>query len=163
MQVGTLFAYCEESGLTPELKRAVLEALPRNAVRLRTDPRASPTRYPFKLVSVDGLAQQDDTRVRNCDLGYLRMAYRRPDGRLGYRCAAEPVDEYVAKGGNVDDTVDRRCLCNGLTANVSFAQARDDETELPLLTSGDELVSLTSFARGRTTYTATDVVSFLLA
>jgi NAD(P)H-dependent flavin oxidoreductase YrpB (nitropropane dioxygenase family) len=161
VQVGTLFAYCDESGLAEPLRRAVLEGLPDNLVSLRTDPRASPTRYPFKLVNVSGLAQQDDKRTRNCDLGYLRTAYRRPDGRLGYRCAAEPVEDYVAKGGDIADTVNRRCLCNGLTANVGQPQLREEGEELPLLTSGDELVSLTSFARGRSTYSAADVVQHL--
>lgn len=161
VQVGTLFAYCDESGLAEPIRHAVLAALPDRLVSLRTDPRASPTRYPFKLVNVPGLTQQDDKRTRNCDLGYLRTAYRRPDGRLGYRCAAEPVEDYVAKGGDIADTVDRRCLCNGLTANVGQPQVRDEGDELPLLTSGDELVSLTSFARGRSRYSAADVVQHL--
>ena len=161
VQVGTLFAYCEESGLAPEFKADVLEALETDQVRLRTDPRASPTGYPFKLVQVDGLEQQDDARTRTCDLGYLRVAYRSASGRLDYRCSAEPVEQYLAKGGNAADTVDRRCLCNGLMANIGLAQVRQEGCELPLLTSGDELVSLTSFARGRSHYTAADVVNYL--
>jgi NAD(P)H-dependent flavin oxidoreductase YrpB (nitropropane dioxygenase family) len=161
VQVGTLFAYCEESGFAPELKTRVLASLAAGRVRVRTDPRASPTGYPFKVVQVDGLEPQDDRRVRNCDLGYLRTAYRTPEGKLGYRCAAEPVDQYVAKGGDIADTVGRRCLCNGLTANIGQAQRRDDGEELPLLTSGDDLVSLDSFARGRAGYSAADVIEYL--
>ena len=163
VQVGTLFAYCEESGLAPELKRSVLEGLTEGRVQLFTDPLASPTGYPFKLVRVAGLSQQDDRRVRSCDLGYLRTAYRTAEGRLDYRCPAEPVAQYVAKGGRVEDTVGRRCLCNGLMANVGQPQARDEGAELPLLTSGDELVALGSFARGRGAYTAADVVRYLIA
>lgn len=161
VQVGTLFAYCDESGLAPELKQQVLAGLAERGVRVRTDPRASPTGYPFKVVVVDGLDQQDDRRARNCDLGYLRTAYRMPEGRVGYRCAAEPVDQYVAKGGNVEDTVGRRCLCNALTANIGQAQCRDAGHELPLLTSGDELVSLGTFACGRLRFSAADVVDYL--
>ena len=163
VQVGTLFAYCDESGLAPEFKTRVLAGIAAGQVRVRTDPRASPTGYPFKVVQVEGMEHQDDRRVRNCDLGYLRVAYRTPAGKLGYRCAAEPVDQYVAKGGDIADTVGRRCLCNGLTANIGQPQHRDEGDELPLLTSGDDLVSLGTFARGRPRYSAADVIGYLCA
>lgn len=163
VQVGTLFAYCDESGLAPELRRKVLAAVAEGRVRIHTDPRASPTGYPFKVVLVEGLDHQDDRRERNCDLGYLRMAYRTPSGTLGYRCAAEPVEQYVAKGGDVADTVGRRCLCNGLTANIGQPQHRDAGDEPPLLTSGDDLVSLDVFAHGRARYSAADVIDYLCA
>jgi nitronate monooxygenase len=161
IQVGTLFAYCDESGFADDLKSRVLAGVVGAGVRVRTDPRASPTGYPFKVVQLDGLDQQDDRRERNCDLGYLRTAYRTPDGRLGYRCAAEPVEQYVAKGGDISDTVGRRCLCNGLTANIGQSQQRAAGQELPLLTSGDDLVSLDAFARGRMHFSAADVVAYL--
>lgn len=161
VQVGTLFAYCDESGLAPALKAGVLAAITEGVVRVHTDPRASPTGYPFKVVEVDGQDRQDERRERVCDLGYLRTAYRTPADKLGYRCPAEPIDAYVRKGGRAADTVGRRCLCNGLTANVGHPQRRDDALELPLLTSGDDLVTLTTFLVGRTRYTARDVVEHL--
>ncbi|MGZ8377402.1 MAG: nitronate monooxygenase [Gemmatirosa sp.] len=163
VQVGTLFAYCDESGIDDALKARVLAAVAEGRVEVRTDPRASPTGYPFKLVEIDGLATQDGTRVRNCDLGYLRVAYRRPDGRIGYRCPAEPVADYLAKGGDVADTVGRRCLCNGLVADVGHAQPRAEGVERPLLTAGDDLRGLHGFLAGRTRYAARDVVDHLLA
>ena len=163
VQVGTLFAYCDESGIADDLKAGVLAAVAEGRVDVRTDPRASPTGYPFKLVEVEGIATQDETRRRKCDLGYLRATYRRPDGRLGYRCAAEPVADYVAKGGDAADTVGRRCLCNGLVADVGHAQPREDGPELPLLTAGDDLRGLRGFLAGRTRYAARDVVEHLLA
>lgn len=163
VQVGTLFAYCDESGLAPELKREVLAGIASGTVRVRTDAKASPTGYPFKVVEVEGQRRQGDTRERVCDLGYLRTAYRATDGKLGYRCPAEPVDAYVAKGGDVADTVGRRCLCNGLTANVGQAQVRDRDVEAPLITSGDDLITLGAFVGGRDRYSAADVVTQLLA
>jgi len=163
VQVGTLFAYCAESGLAPELRSEVLAGVTRGTTRVRTDPRASPTGYPFKVVEVEGMVRQDDTRERVCDLGYLRTAYRSPSGKLGYRCPAEPVAAYVAKGGDVADTVGRRCLCNGLTANIGLSQRRDDGVELPLITSGDDLAAITALASERNEYTAVDVVEHLLA
>lgn len=162
VQVGTLFAYCDESGITAELRAEVLAAVRRGAVEVRTDPRASPTGYPFKLVAVEGLATQDETRERRCDLGYLRVAYRRPDGRLGYRCPAEPVEDYVAKGGDPADTDGRRCLCNGLIADVGHPQPREFEDERPLLTAGDDLRELRGFLGARERYAAGDVVAYLL-
>jgi NAD(P)H-dependent flavin oxidoreductase YrpB (nitropropane dioxygenase family) len=163
VQVGTLFAYCDESGIDDALKARVLAAVAEGRVTVRTDPRASPTGYPFKLVEIEGLPTQDETRRRECDLGYLRVAYRRPDGRLGYRCPAEPVADYVAKGGDAADTVGRRCLCNGLVADVGHAQRREDGPELPLLTAGDDLRALQGFLAGRARYSARDVVEHLLA
>ncbi len=164
IQVGTVFAYCEESGFTTELKDSVLTGVVEGRTTIHTDPRASPTGYPFKLVSVDEVKSQNDTRNRVCDLGYLRTAARNDAGKMIYRCAAEPVDTYVAKGGDIADTVGRRCLCNGLVANIGNAQLRPDGyVEAPLLTSGDDLLNLNVFLRGRTRYTAADVVEYLLS
>jgi len=163
IQVGTLFAYCDESGFTPELKSEVLMGLKQGKVGIRTDPRASPTGFPFKVVDVEGMPSQDDRRTRVCDLGYLRVAYRTPSGKLDYRCAAEPIDTYLAKGGDLADTVGRRCLCNGLLANIGHAQRRGGGVEeLPLLTSGDDVMVLGEFVGDREHYTASDVVAHLL-
>ena len=68
----------------------------------------------------------------------------------------------MAKGGDIADTVGRRCLCNGLTANIGQAQHQEEGDERPLLTSGDDLVSVQCFARGRERYSAGDVIDYLL-
>ena len=169
IQVGTLFAFCEESGLTDEIKRDVLERVRSGHATVRTDPRASPTGFPFKVVSLDGTNSEADLyedRTRVCDLGYLREVYRTPTGELGYRCAAEPVDAYVGKGGTADATVGRKCLCNALLADVGRGQVqKDGAVERPLVTSGDDLSHLERFlpAIGPSTgYAAADVVRYLL-
>jgi NAD(P)H-dependent flavin oxidoreductase YrpB (nitropropane dioxygenase family) len=65
VQVGTLFAYCDESGMADELKRSVLAHAARGAVRVRTDVRASPAGYPFKIVQVAGRScSRRDARAR---------------------------------------------------------------------------------------------------
>ena len=163
IQVGTLFAYCEESGLTPDIKSRVLTAVTNGTASLHTDPRASPTGYPFKVVEMPGDAARVARRQRTCDLGYLRVPVRTPEGRTIYRCSAEPVDAYVAKGGDVADTVGRRCLCNGLTATVGQAQWRTatNDEEIPLVTSGDDLLSLATFAAANPGYSAGHVVKYL--
>jgi len=165
IQVGTLFAYCEESGLEANLKSQVLGELKAGTVTLRTDPRASPTGYPFKVVELPGDAERSAARARVCDLGYLRVPVRTSEGRTIYRCAAEPVDTYVAKGGEISDTEGRRCLCNGLTANIGQAQYRpeSDRDEIPLVTSGDDLLLLREFVTSRPGYTAGQVIDYLCA
>lgn len=163
IQVGTLFAYCEESGFTSALKDQVRNGVMQGIVSVRTDPRASPTGYPFKIVEIEGVNSRADGRKRCCDLGYLRTAYREENGRLGYRCAAEPVETYVKRGGKAEDTEGRKCLCNGLFANIGHGQVRDDDVdERPLITSGDELACLGAFFRERQRYTAGDVIEHLL-
>ncbi|MBK5098976.1 MAG: nitronate monooxygenase, partial [Gemmatimonadetes bacterium] len=97
-------------------------------------------------------------------LGYLRTAYRTEKGRIDYRCPAEPVDTYVKKGGSEEDTVGRKCLCNALMSNLDLGQMRNGgATERPLLTSGDDLEILGLFLNGRTSYTAADVLDYLLS
>ena len=164
IQVGTLFAFAEESGLAAEYKRSVLLHAAQGAVEVFTDPEASPTGYPFKVVHWPGdPLHASPPRERVCDLGYLRTPYQRPDGRLGYRCSGEPVQAYVDKGGRLEETVGRRCLCNALMANIDHAQVRaEGRVEPPLLTSGDDLVSIDGFLRGRTRYTAAEVLDYLL-
>lgn len=162
IQVGTLFAYCEESGVRADLREAVRSGAQTGAVSIRTSPRASPTGYPFKVVEIEGVPFQDEHRRRVCDLGYLRSAYRTAEGRLGYRCPAEPVEDYVAKGGDVADTAGRHCLCNALTANIGLAQQREGGIEeAPLLTSGDSLPALGGFFAQHPGYTAADVIAYL--
>ena len=165
IQVGTLFAYCDESGITPELKRSVLAAVKRGEVDVRTDPEASPTGYPFKRVEWNEAPKETHPRERRCDLGYLRVAYvAGPDGTINYRCASEPVEDYVRKGGHIEDTVGRQCLCNGLLATVGLGQhQKDGSVELPMVTSGDDLKRLGAFLDGRDHYAAADVLDHLLS
>ena len=167
IQVGTLFAYCRESGLVEGLKRTVLDLCRTGDVEVRTEDRASPTGFPFKTVGVESTlacSETYETRKRVCDLGYLRVPFRGKEGRLGYRCPAEPVRTFLAKGGSQEETQGRRCLCNALLANVGHAQSRGEGVEeAPLLTSGDDLTTLGNFLKGRESYSARDVIDYLLS
>ncbi len=165
VQVGTLFAFCDESGLDPELKHSVVVHAARGEVDVRTDANASPTGYPFKVVTwPEGPpAGGAPDRERVCDLGYLRVAYARAEGGIGFRCSGEPVDTYVSKGGRVEDTVGRRCLCNSLMATIGLGQRRaGGALEPALVTSGDDLTSIGAFLGARTAYSAGDVIDYLL-
>ncbi|HEU4565424.1 MAG TPA: nitronate monooxygenase [Gemmatimonadaceae bacterium] len=164
IQVGTLFAWCEESGVAPALKERILGAVAAGEASVFTDPRASPTGFPFKVVELPGDRVRPERRRRICDLGYLRVPVRAAGGGLAYRCPAEPVDAYVAKGGDAADTEGRRCLCNGLMADIGLGQLRDDGTEEPpLLTSGDDLQAVARFLDDRRRYTAERVLEYLLS
>ncbi|HUG42444.1 MAG TPA: nitronate monooxygenase [Longimicrobiales bacterium] len=166
VQVGTLFALSQESGLDPVVREAVLEKARHGEAEVRTDILASPTGFPFKVLSLEGTNSEQEPyerRERVCDLGYLREPFRREDGRLDYRCAAEPVDTYVKKGGAAENTVGRKCLCNALMANVGHAQERADGPERAIVTTGDDLATARHLLAGRDGYSATDVVEFLLS
>ena len=98
-------------------------------------------------------------------IGYLREAYVQPGGAIGYRCSAEPVDIYVSKGGKIEETVGRKCLCNALMANIGHQQTRKDGMIEPaLVTVGDDLNTVAQFlAPGRESYGAADVIASLLS
>ncbi len=167
IQVGTAFAFSDESGMAPELRQAVLGAARAGTIKVVTDPYASPTGFPFKVVQVDGTVSEPEIyagRERFCDLGVLRQCYRMPDGSVGYRCASEPVDDYLRKGGAEADTVGRKCVCNGLMSAAGYGQIRHDgELEPSLVTAGDEVSQIRHFLRpGRTSYSADDVIDSLL-
>jgi nitronate monooxygenase len=167
VQVGTAFAFCDESGLRPDYKAAILAQVRDGSARVFTDPLASPTSFPFKVAQLAGTlsdAARYDARTRVCDLGYLREAYRDEHGAIGFRCAAEPVAAYVAKGGAIGDTVGRKCVCNALMANLGLGQVRGREAEAGLVTAGDDLLQLDRFlAPGATRYSAADVIARLTA
>jgi nitronate monooxygenase len=168
VQVGTAFAFSEESGLRHDLKRTLIAQAVAGSGEVFTDPLASPTGFPFKVAQLNGTSSDAgvyQARKRVCDLGYLREPYATEDGKIGYRCASEPVANYLSKGGKVEDTVGRKCLCNALLANIGHAQTRKDGTAEPaLVTVGDDLNSVIQFlAPGQISYSAVDVVHSLLS
>lgn len=166
IQVGTLFAYAKEAGVRDDLQAEVLGRVQEGNLSVYTDPLASPTGFPFKVVQLPETLSNPEVyarRIRICDIGYLREAYWETDegkqGKVGWRCAAEPVDQYVAKGGKIEDTVGRKCLCNALMADAGLPQVqKNGDVEKSLLTSGDGLLELGAWKPG---YTAADAVAFL--
>ncbi|MDC7219044.1 MAG: nitronate monooxygenase [Spirochaetales bacterium] len=167
VQVGTAFQFCRESGLAAEFKAKIMETIKKGVARVFTDPLASPTGFPFKVISFgESLSEKLDflSRPRICDLGYLRRIYKKADGSLGYRCPAEPKEAYVAKGGKVEDTEGRKCLCNALLANISLPRMQlTGYLEKPLVTAGTCLEMMKSFIdRGMSSYSAKDVITAIL-
>jgi len=168
IQVGTAFAFCEESGIELSLKNRVIALSREGNARVFTDPLASPTGFPFKVVQLSGTlstVEEYSSRPRICDMGYLRHVYQKADGSPGYRCPSEPVDDFVKKGGDLADTEGRKCICNGLMATVGLGQKRaDGSEEPPILTAGNEVANIARFLKaGSASYTAADVLAALLA
>ncbi len=166
IQVGTIFALCEESGLAADLKRSLIEQALAGTADVYTDADASPTGFPFKVARLDGTNSEIEVyeaRQRVCDLGYLRAAYKRDDGAIGFRCPSEPVDTFVKKGGDIAETVGRKCLCNGLMSNIGLGQIqKTGQHEKPLITAGDDLKNVGRILRpGQTAYHAIDVLDYL--
>ena len=143
IQVGSLFALTNESGFTRDIKDDLLEKLATDTLQVRTDPFASPTGFPFKIVEITGSLSEEsefNDRSRNCDLGYLRLPFKRAEGGIGYRCPAEPIKTYEFKGGSAEHNSRSKCLCNALMADIGLGQLRVDGTvELPLVTFGSDL------------------------
>ena len=166
IQVGTAFAFCDESGIDRDIKQRVLQLSREGRARVFTDSLASPTGFPLKVAQIDQTlseAKAFGDRPRICDLGYLRRLYS-IDGVIGYRCPAEPFEDYVRKGGNLADTEGRKCVCNGLLATAGIGQVRPGTgAELPLVTAGNDIENVASFLKpGAESYSAADVLDALL-
>jgi nitronate monooxygenase len=168
IQVGTAFAYSDESGFDPAIKKRVLDKVKTGDAKIFTDSRGSPTGFPFKVVQLEGTLWDDEvyqSRKRICDLCYLRHPYKKADATIGYRCPSEPVKDYLRKGGKEADTVGRKCLCNGLMAAIGMPQKfKDGGSEPVMVTSGDDVSKLGRFVNWETlSYSSRDVIDLLLA
>ena len=166
IQCGTIFALCEESGILPVFKRELRRHAYRGDIRVLSDPRASPTDFPFQVVSMPETVSDDSVyrkRKRICDLGYLRVPYRAEDGMIGYRCPAEPVEDFLKKGGRLEDTEGRKCLCNNLLAAVGLGMVRDGVPEPAILTLGKDTGFIRDILENEDgSYTASDAIRYLL-
>lgn len=166
VQVGTAFAFSNESGLDPTIKRQVLGLVRDGTADVFTDPLASPTGFPFKVVLVPGTISDPQVyakRTRVCNLGYLRHAYRKDDGSIGWRCPAEPEAHFLAKGGAESELAGRKCICNALMATAGHGLITSDGTrELPIVTAGDGLTALKTAVPRLDGYSATELMPALV-
>ena len=163
IQVGSIFAFCDESGMEPELRRKIRVLGYANNLKVRTDMRASPTGYPFKVAELEGtLSEQSvyDGRARVCNQGALVTPYRRADGSIGYRCPSERAEIHTAKSGKTENTVGRVCICNGLIATAGLG----DLGEPAIVTLGDDVGFLSHvMANVHSSYSAIDAIRYLLS
>jgi len=168
VQVGTLFAISNHSGFSGKTRKQLLDKLKSNSLEIKTDVKASPTSFPIKIAKLEGHTSTTEgfaARPKLCDLGYLREPAISETGRTIYRCPSEPDDQFIKKGGAVEDIDGRKCLCNGLMANIGLPQARKDGyVEAPIVTLGSDIegakVLLKSHPDG---YGADEAVNWLLS
>lgn len=170
VQVGTAFAYAAESGFDEQLKAQVRAGALDGTLTVRSDWRASPTGFPFRVAELPGTLTDPSVLAQRqvvCDLGMLRTAYRTADGAVDFRCPAEPSGAYQRKGGREVNREGRVCLCNALFASAGMPQRRrGGRVEPALVTSGSDvgavaaLTAASSAPAGR--YRAADVVDLLL-
>lgn len=166
VQLGSIFAMSDESGIERHIKDQAIDRYLRGDLTIRTDFVASPTGFPFKVVELEGTTGSSavyEKRERVCDLGYLREMYSIDEKKVGYRCASEPVKDFLAKGGELSATVGRQCLCNGLMATVGLGQLRDYGPEAPAVTAGDDFSFLDRVLKdGARSYSAVDIIDYLM-
>ncbi len=171
VQIGTAFSLCRESGIQPEIKQRSVQDILNGTYDVYTSLKASPTKFPFKVVMREGTMwdlKVYNSRTRICDLGYLREAYwytsKRGEYTVGWRCSSEPIDDYILKGGKLEDTDGSMCVCNGLTETVGCGHGRGDGiAEAPLITSGDNTDFLLHMPLGDDgLYGAKDVLYYVL-
>lgn len=169
VQIGTAFAFCKESGMSAAIKRKAIQMSRMGTTDVFTDPLASPTGFPFKILQLEGSLSVPSVykqRKRVCDLGYLRHGYKKEDGGLGWRCPGEPVDRYTNKGGQIEESTGRKCVCNGLMANIDLAQVRKQSGEEDMIiTCGEEAAEIHKFLNdpAATSYSAHQVLEYLLS
>jgi nitronate monooxygenase len=162
IQAGSIFALSEESGMNPSIRREVRRLGFRDELKVRTDMRISPTGFPFKVIELAGTISESsvyESRSRICNIGGLVSLYEKEDGKIGRRCAAEPVDKFLRKGGKIEETIGRGCLCNGLFSTAS----KNSDFEPMVVTIGDDVSFLKRLmADEDSTYTVREAISYLL-
>ena len=162
VQVGTPFAFSQDSGITTELKQQALEEIINGTAKVLTSARASPTGFPFKIFQLPGTVGTQETydkRERVCSLGHLIEICEDAGGRIITRCPAEPVEGFVRKGGSPEEAEGRICLCNGLMATIGLGMPG----EPPLVTSGADFTAVKELVgKHGMKYTAENVVDYIL-
>lgn len=162
IQVGSIFALSDQSGLAPHLRQEIIRLWHRGELRIRTDLRASPTGFPFKVAQLAGTLSDDEiyrARTRICNQHGLSTPHQLPDGSITYRCPAERIEDYVHRGGHEEDTIGVRCICNGLISATGYG----NPGEPPIVTLGDDLGFLRHLTNGEVdSYTVKQAMDYLM-
>lgn len=177
VQVGTIFALSNESGIKPEEKQKIRAKAFRGELDIVTSEYASPTGFPFKVVQLEGTLSDPkvyNERQRSCDIGHLLEPYQARNGNVAFRCAAGPIAAYLQTTGKASlselSEEDRKkieqsaCLCNGLAATAGFAQKDKHGEEPAIVTLGDRTDFIKNLiANENSGYSAYDAAKYLLS
>ena len=121
VQVGSAFALCNESGMLPDIKTEIRKQIISGTILVMANPTVSPSGFPFQVVQLPGTLYDRkvlDNMERTCDHGYMVEAHEMKGGGKLFRCPAEPIKVFVKKGGKVEDTEGRVCICKALSATA---------------------------------------------
>lgn len=158
IQVGTPFAFCKESGIDATLKSKLLQQI-MDGAEVFTSPSASSSGFPFKVFqSPDTLSNPEiyNSRKRICDLGYLVELY---NAKGNTRCPSENISNYIKKGGDEKDTIDKVCLCNSLPATIGLGSPG----EMPIVTTGTDLSPVKDLVKLHgLNYSVKNVIDYIL-
>lgn len=161
IQIGSAFALSDESGINTSIREELRKKGYEGNLEVMPSAKVSPTGFPFQVAQLDGSLSDADVyakRERKCDYGFIAEAYQTSKGKIGFRCPAEPVTAYIAKGGQEEDTLDRVCLCTGLAATVDAAPGPY------IVTLGNNLDFLHDLMKSPVdSYTAEDVIVHILS
>lgn len=152
VQVGSIFALSNESGMREDIKREVRRRGFNNSLTVTPSIKTSPTGFPFNVVHLAGSLSNPDVyneRERECLYGFLRESYKTPEGKIASRCPADV--------GGVEGA---RCICSGLGATVNM-----DPGIYYIVTLGqnnDYLAKGKLMKRPNDSYTASDVIEYML-
>jgi len=160
VQVGTLFALSKESGMRKDLAEKARKKIALGNLEVKCDPNVSPSGYPFMVTNLEGTLSQKgdyDQRERYCKYGYLVEVYKKEDDKLDFRCPAELVENYVRKGGKIEDTKGKVCLCEALIAAAGHSDAQ------PIITLGKIVEPVKKLMEGKKDgiYSAEEVVLYI--
>lgn len=177
VQVGSVFALSEESGMKSTYHTAIISEIKKGTqdAALVFTTMFSPTGFPFKVVQLnDTLANEAvySARPRVCDIGLLQQrGFSKPDAngtrQLFHRCPAAPVENFVNKRGLLHNTEGKRCLCNGLISCAGLgqvdSQSGEPVEEPAIVTMGNYLGDVRRLSRqGQAPYWVRDVVNDIL-
>jgi nitronate monooxygenase len=165
--VGTALALSTDSGLREDYRRQLVIRALEGKAEVLNDPLASPAGFPFRVVKLEGTLSEEgvySSREKVCDLGFLRTAYRKPDGNVGYRCPAEPEADFLRKGGKLEEIAGRKCICNGLISSAGAPQLLSEGRYEPgIVTLGADYPKIVEFCRnGNPDYNAERVINIIL-
>lgn len=166
VQVGSAFALSDESGLKDKVKRDMRRRIAAGALDVKTSAAASPSGFPFQVAQIEGTLSETkvyEGRKRICNIGHLVQAFQKNGGGIGFRCAGEPIDAFVQKGGDREEAAGKVCLCNGLGSAAGYGAVGPNGPEPIIVTLGKDV----EFFHGLTKrpdggFSAEDVVRYML-
>lgn len=162
IQVGSIFALSDDSGMKHSFRQEICCLGFRGELDVRTDPNASPTGFPLKVAQLAGTLSNSDVytdRDRVCSRRALQFPVAH-DGKVVFRCAAEPVEDFLKKGGKIENTVGARCICNGLFVIAGIG----NPDEFGIVTIGDDVSFLKFLMLSELdSYGAVEAIAYLLS